>query len=111
MTLTRDFDAFHGFAGHTILTLRPGRRPGWNELYESGSNLVAEGVEEPASGWQRDLINEILRRCDRTPVEGSDPARKRIDEAVQFHIRKSTIDVSVTLSRVAIEIIAAENVF
>jgi len=57
------------------------------------------------------LINEILRRCDRTPVEGSDPARKRIDETVQFHIRNSTIDVSVTLSRVAIEIIAAENDF
>ena len=35
----------HGIAGHAILTLRPGRAPGWNEPYEYGSNLVAEGAE------------------------------------------------------------------
>jgi hypothetical protein len=26
-----------------------------------------DGVEEPVGGWQRDLVNEILRRRDSTP--------------------------------------------
>jgi hypothetical protein len=34
-----------------------------------------EGVEESVGVWQRDLVNEILRRRDRMPVEGGDPAR------------------------------------
>ena len=43
-----------------------------------------DGVEEPVGGWQRDLVDEILRRRDGAPVEGGDPARKRVDEAVQL---------------------------
>src|SRR6267378_8666262 len=38
-----------------------------------------EGVEEPVGGWQRDLVDETLRRCDRTQIKGGDPAREHID--------------------------------
>ena len=44
------------------------------------------GVEETVGGRQRDLVDEILRGGDGTPIEGSDPTRKRVDEAVQFRI-------------------------
>lgn len=40
-----------------------------------------EGVEETVGVWQRDLANEILRRRDRTPIEGGDPAHEHVDEA------------------------------
>ncbi|MFZ2077993.1 MAG: hypothetical protein WAV38_15340 [Xanthobacteraceae bacterium] len=43
-----------------------------------------DGVEETVGGWQRDLVDELLCRRDGAPVEGGDPARKRVDEAVQF---------------------------
>ncbi len=43
-----------------------------------------DGVEKPVGRWQRDLVDEILRRRDGAPVEGGDPARKRVDEAVQL---------------------------
>src|SRR5882724_12247282 len=39
-----------------------------------------DGVEEPVSGRQRDLIDKILRGGDSALVEGSDPARERVDE-------------------------------
>jgi hypothetical protein len=45
-----------------------------------------DGVEEPVGRRQRDLVDEILRRGDGTPIEGSDPVRKRVDEAVQLCI-------------------------
>jgi len=48
----------------------------------------SDGGEEPVGGWQRDLVDEILRAGDGTPVEGGDPARERVDEAVQLRIRK-----------------------
>src|ERR1700741_4884973 len=32
----------------------------------------SDGVEEPVGGWQRDLIDEILRGRDGTPVERGD---------------------------------------
>lgn len=55
--------------------------------------------------------HQILRRRDCTPVERSDPACKRIDETIQLYIRESTIDVSITLGRVAVEVMPAENDF
>jgi hypothetical protein len=70
-----------------------------------------ESVEEPVGGWQRDLVNEILRRSDGTPVERGDPVRERVDEAVQFRVRKCPVDVSVSFSRVAVEIVRAKNDF
>src|SRR6185437_11002653 len=33
-----------------------------------------DGVEEPVGGRQRDLVDEILRGGEGTPVEGGDPA-------------------------------------
>src|SRR5258705_13920606 len=45
-----------------------------------------DGVEEPVGGRQRDLVDKILRGGDGTPIEGSDPTRKRVDEAVQLGI-------------------------
>src|SRR5207302_3270013 len=70
-----------------------------------------DGVEEPVGGWQRDLVHEILRRRDGAPVEGGDPARKRVDEAVEFRVRQCPVDVSVSLRGVAVEIVRAENDF
>ena len=45
-----------------------------------------DGVEEPVGGRQRDLVDEFLRSGDGTPIEGSNPTRKRVDEAVQLRI-------------------------
>ncbi len=70
-----------------------------------------ESVEEMVGGWQRDLIDEMLRRRDGTPVEGSDPPRERVDEGVQFRVWKCSVDVSVSLRSVAVEVARAENDF
>src|SRR6267142_7235344 len=70
-----------------------------------------EGVEEPVGGWQRDLINEILRRRDGAPIEGSDPAREHVDEVVQLRVRKCPVDVSVSFRGVAVKVVRAENDF
>src|SRR6266567_5919689 len=72
---------------------------------------AAEGVQEAVGGWQRDLVNEILRRRDRTPVEGGDPARERVDEAVEFRVQKCPVDVSVSFRGVAVKVVRAENDF
>ena len=52
----------------------------------SARSQTGDGVEEPVGGRQRDMVDEILRGGDGTPVEGGDPARERVDEAVQFGI-------------------------
>src|SRR5258708_22904663 len=52
----------------------------------------SEGVEEPVGGRQRDLVNEILRGGDGTPVEGGDPAPERPDEGVQLGVCKWAAD-------------------
>ena len=70
-----------------------------------------EGVEEPVGAWQRDLVNEIRRRRDRTLIEGGDPARERVDEVVQFGVGKCPVDVSVSLRGVAVEVVRAEDDF
>src|SRR5215510_7581565 len=70
-----------------------------------------ERVEEPVGGWQRDLVNEILRRRDRTPIEGGDPAREHVDETVQFRVRQCSVYVSVSFRGVAVEVARAENDF
>ena len=62
-------------------------------------------------GWQRDLIDEMLRCRDGTPVEGSNPPRERVDEGVQFRVGKCSVDVSVSLRSVAVEVVRAENDF
>jgi len=46
----------------------------------------SNGVEEPVRGRQRDLVDEILRGSDGTPVEGGDPAGERLHEADQFGV-------------------------
>jgi hypothetical protein len=52
-----------------------------------------------------------LRGGDGSPVEGGDPARERVDEAVQFGVWKCPVDVSVSFRGVAVEIVRAENDF
>src|SRR5207244_6534374 len=39
----------------------------------------SEGGEEPIGGRQRDMVDEILRGGDRTPVQGGDPSRERVN--------------------------------
>src|SRR3984893_8319749 len=70
-----------------------------------------EGVQELVGGWQRDFVNEFLRRCECSPVEGGDPARERLDEAVQLCVGKRPVDVSISFRGVAIEVVRAENDF
>jgi hypothetical protein len=70
-----------------------------------------DGVEEPVGGRQRHIVDEILRGGDGTPVEGSDPARECVDEAIQFGVRKCPVDISVSFRGVAVEIVRAENDF
>src|SRR6266702_1045361 len=53
----------------------------------------------------------MLRRRDRTPIEGGDPEREHIDEAVQFRVRKCPVDVTVSFRGVAVEVVRAENDF
>ena len=71
----------------------------------------SDGGEEPVGGRQRDMVDEILRGGDGTPVEGGDPARECIDEAVQLSVCKCPVDVSVSFSRVAVEVLRAKDDF
>src|SRR5258708_9277527 len=57
------------------------------------------------------MVDEILRGGDGTPVEGGDPARERVDEAVQFGVWKCPVDVPVSFRGVAVEIVRAEDDF
>src|SRR4029077_10626488 len=71
----------------------------------------SDGGEESVGGRQRDMVDEILRGGDGTPVEGGDPARERVDETVQFGVWKGPVDVSVSFRGVAVEIVCAQNDF
>src|SRR4029077_4489008 len=57
------------------------------------------------------MVDEILRGGDGSPVEGSDAARERVDEAIQFGVWKCPVDVSVSFRGVAVEIVRAKNYF
>src|SRR6266481_8687383 len=57
------------------------------------------------------MVDKILRGGDGTPVEGGNPARESVDEAVQFGVWKCPVDVSVSFRGVAVEIVRAENDF
>jgi len=48
-------------------------------------------AQEPIGRRQRDLVDEILRRYESAPIEGSDPARESVDEAVQFGVRSDRL--------------------
>ena len=43
------------------------------------------------------MVNEILRRRDSAPVEGGDPARERVDEAIQVRVRMPITIGTITL--------------
>src|SRR5260221_7171799 len=85
----------------SLLRFRPRQRRGKG----------VEGVEKAVGRRQRHLVNEILRRSDRTPIEGSDSPCERIHETIQLVVRKCTIDVPVTLSGLAVEVVPAEHDF
>jgi len=69
----------------------------------------SDSGEEPIGGRQRDLVDEILRGGDGTPVKGGDPARQGVDEVVKLRVWKCPVDVSVSFRGVAVEIVRAEN--
>src|ERR1700724_159749 len=69
----------------------------------------SDSGEEPVGGWQRDMVDEILRGGDGTPVEGGDPAREPVDEPVHLRVRKRAVDVSVSFRGVAVEVVRAET--
>src|SRR5256885_13454456 len=71
----------------------------------------SEGVQEPIGWGQRDLVDETLRCRDGTPVEGGDPARERVHEAVHLGVWKCPVDVSVSFRGVTIEVVRSENDF
>src|SRR4029077_19590227 len=70
-----------------------------------------ERVEEAVGRRQRDLIDEILRWRDVPPIEGSDSPRDPVDKGVQLIVRKCPIDVSVSLRRLAVEVVRPKNDF
>src|SRR3989441_10599058 len=70
-----------------------------------------EAVKEAVGGWQRDVVDEFFRCCDGAPVEAGNPARECIHEAVQFLVRKRPIDVSVSFSGLAVEVVRTEHDF
>lgn len=39
------------------------------------------------------MVDEILRRGDRPPIKGRDPARERVNEGVELRVRKRSVDV------------------
>src|SRR5580700_11561169 len=71
----------------------------------------SEGVQEPIGGRQRDLVDEILCGGEGAPIEGGDPARESVDEAVEFGVRKCSVDITVSFRCVAIKVVGAEDDF
>src|ERR1700722_8387509 len=71
----------------------------------------SEGVQEPIGRRQRNLVDEILRCYERAPIEGADPAREGVDEAVQFAVRKRSVDVTVSFRCISIKVVGAQNDF
>src|SRR5258708_25628713 len=67
--------------------------------------------EEPVGRWQRDVVDEILRCRDRAPIKAGNSARECIHEAVQLVVRKRPIDVSVSFSGLAVEVVRTEHDF
>src|SRR5439155_24066896 len=76
------------------------------DILKVGENRAEIGEPYPIL---RQTMNH--RGGDGTPVEGGDPARERVDEAVQFGVWKCPVDVSVSFRGVAVEIVRAENDF
>ena len=69
----------------------------------------SDGGEQPVGRRQRDMVDEILRGGDGTPVEGGNPARERVNEAVQLGAWKCPVDVSVSFRGVAVKVIRPQN--
>src|SRR5580704_8184089 len=65
-------------ASYTVLSFRP----------PECCSKRSEGVEKPIERRQRDLVDKIFCRNESAPIEGADPARQGIDEAVQFGVWK-----------------------
>ena len=55
------------------------------------------------------MVDEMLSCRDRTRIEGGDPAREHVDEAVQLCVRECSVDVAVSFRGVAVEVTRAEN--
>src|SRR5258708_28641206 len=70
-----------------------------------------EAVKEAVGGWQRDVVDEFFRCCDGAPVEAGNSARECIHEAVQFLVWKCPIDVSISFSGLAVEVVRTEHDF
>jgi hypothetical protein len=85
----------------SLLCFRPRQRRGKRR----------EAVKEPVGRWQRDVVDEILRCRDRAPIKARNSARERIHEAVQLVVRKRPIDVSVSFSGLAVEVVRTEHDF
>src|SRR4029450_2644741 len=68
-------------------------------------------VEEPVVGWQRDVVDQILCRRDRAPIEGGDAASDLVDESVQLAVRKCPVGGAVPFSSIAVEVVRTENDF
>ena len=55
------------------------------------------------------MVYEILCRCDRPLIEGSDASRERVDKSVELGFGKRTVDVPISLCGIAVEVVSAEN--
>src|SRR5580693_5951089 len=65
-------------ASYTVLSFRP----------PECCSKRSKGVEESIERRQRDFVDEMLSGNESAPIEGADPARQGIDEAVQFGVWK-----------------------
>src|SRR5258706_5171565 len=75
------------------------------------SRKGVEGVEEAVDCRQRNLVNEVLRRRNGAPIKGGDSRREHVDEAVQLIVRKRPIDIPISFSRLAVEVVRTEYDF
>src|SRR4029077_6367439 len=71
----------------------------------------SESVQEPIEWRQRDLVDEILCCGEGASIERADPAREGVDEAVQFGIRKRSVDITVSFRGIPIKVVGAQNDF
>src|SRR5882672_12162410 len=70
-----------------------------------------KSVKKVVGGRQRALVDQILGRRDGTLVEGGDPSRERVDKTIQFRFWKRSVDISISLRGIAIEILRSKNDF
>src|SRR5260370_28795778 len=56
-----------------------------------------EGVQETLGGRKLNLIDQTVRHHDGSLVESAEPAREGVSECIELAVRRSAVDISVSL--------------